>query len=277
MNDAAWKGGPPPDPIRPGMIGWILVAVRGACLAFVVFGGLLLLLLLRLIERPRHGSHRPWTPWITVWVCRVALVILGLRVRHQGTFMSSPGMAAANHSSWLDIFVLNSAGPLYFVSKSEVARWPGIGWLARATGTVFIERDRAQARVQAAEFEARLKVGHRLLLFPEGTSSDGVRVLKFKSTLFAALFSPNVIGLSVQPVTVAYTPPSTLDPRFYGWWGDMDFASHLLQLLAARERGCVDVVWHSPLATSGFEGRKALSDAVEHLVRNAHPSGHIET
>lgn len=203
----------------------------------------------------------------------MAFRILGLPVEHQGAPMTEPGIIVANHSTWLDIFALNAGGPLYFVSKAEVARWPGIGWLARATGTVFVNRERREARAQTSVFEARLAAGHRLLLFPEGTSSDGQRVLPFKPTLFAAVFSPVLPGLSVQPVSVVYDAPPDREARHYGWWGDMDFGPHLLQILATRPQGKIEVIWHPPLAVADYPDRKALAATSEALVRGAHPKG----
>ncbi|MGR3466473.1 MAG: lysophospholipid acyltransferase family protein, partial [Shimia sp.] len=123
---------------------------RGVPLALVTFGCLALLLLVRLIERPLHRTARPWTPHITVFVCRTAFRLLGMGHRTVGTPMTGPGALVANHSSWLDIFALNAPTPLYFVSKAEVAGWPGIGWLARATGTVFIARRRTEAATHRA-------------------------------------------------------------------------------------------------------------------------------
>ena len=161
---------------------------------------------LRLIERPMHGLSRPWTPFITQWVCRSAFVILGMRHEVVGARMAEKGAVVANHSSWLDIFALNARKRIYFVSKSEVANWPGIGLLAKITGTVFIARDPRQARLQQEIFEARLLAGHKLLFFPEGTSTDGFRVLPFKTTLFQAFFHQNLRHeMHIQPVTVIYT------------------------------------------------------------------------
>lgn len=272
-----WRSDQPLDPVKLGPLGWALALVRGLPMAVVVFGGLVLLLLLRLIERPIFGLHRPWTPWITVMVCRIALRIMGLPIRHHGAPMDQDGVIVANHSSWLDIFALNTRRPLYFVSKSEVAAWPGIGWLARATGTVFVTRDRSHAKAQQQLFEDRLRAGHRLLFFPEGTSSDGRRVLPFKPTLFAALFSEDLTGLSVQPATVAYHAPEGQEPRFYGWWGDMDFGPHLLQMLGARRHGHIEITWHPAMPVSDFKDRKALSASSETAVRSAHPLGSDDT
>jgi len=266
-----WRSdAPPPAAPRLGVGDWARVVLRGLAVAGVTFGGLVLLLLLRLLERPLCGLARPVTPWITVAVCRAALALMGLAVVRHGTPLRGRGAMVANHASWLDIYVLNAAAPLYFVSKAEVARWPGIGWLARATGTVFIARDSRDAARQKLVFEARLRAGHRLLFFPEGTSTDGLRVLPFKPTLFAAFFEhglPEV--LQVQPVTVRYHAPAGEDARFYAWWGEMDFGPHLLRVLAARRQGRVEVTCHPPLAVAGFAGRKPLAAACEAAVRSA--------
>ena len=271
MNNISWNSDTPPESVTISGWGWLRVGLRGLLLAILVFGGLLLLLLARLVERPLCGARRPATPWLTLLVCRTAFRVMGIRFTSSGRPMTGPGIIVANHSSWLDIFALNARSRIYFVSKSEVAGWPGIGWLARATGTVFIERDRKKASAQKALFGARLKAGHRLLFFPEGTSTDGLRVLPFKTTLFASLFEPNLRDqLSVQPVSVAFYAPNGAEPRFYGWWGDMDFGSHFLRVLAASPQGRVDVTYHPPVAVSRFENRKALAAYCEETVRRGH-------
>ncbi len=186
--------------------------------------------------------------------------------------MNRPGAVVANHASWLDIFTLNARKRIYFVSKAEVARWPGIGWLARITGTVFITRDPKAAREQKIIFENRLLAGHKLLFFPEGTSTDGMRVLPFKPTLFQAFFSPELRGeMHIQPVTVTYFAPAGEDERFYGWWGDMDFGSHMIKLLAQRRQGSVKVIYHRPVKVNEFSDRKALAAHVEQVVRQGMP------
>ncbi|MHC0052807.1 lyso-ornithine lipid O-acyltransferase [Actibacterium sp. D379-3] len=267
-----WDDGSTPDMPAITPMGWLRAIWRGTALGLLVFGGLALLLLLRLIERPLFGWHRPVTPFITQFVCRAAFVILRIPYQVRGARMTQRGAVVANHSSWLDIFALNARKRVYFVSKAEVAQWPGIGWLARSTGTVFINRDRREAKAQTALFEARLKAGHKLLFFPEGTSTDGQRVLPFKSTLFAAFFSEALRGfLHVQPVTVIYRAPKGADPRFYGWWGEMAFGPHLLKILAARRQGSVELVYHPALKVADFDSRKALALACEQAVRSAFP------
>jgi 1-acyl-sn-glycerol-3-phosphate acyltransferase len=268
-----WHSDEPPAPVRIGPGGWLRAILRGAPLAVVVFGGLVILLLVRLIEAPIHGLHRPWTPWITQVVCRTAFLILGMSHRTRGEQMRERGAVVANHSSWMDIFALNARKRVYFVSKAEVAHWPGIGWLARATGTVFINRDPKEAKAQAALFEARLKAGHKLLFFPEGTSTDGQRILPFKSTLFGAFFAPDLKDiLSVQPVTVIYTAPQGEDPRYYAWWGEMSFGEHLLKVLATRRPGGVEIIYHPPIRVADAQDRKALAAESEAAVRSAFPT-----
>ncbi|WP_425090392.1 lysophospholipid acyltransferase family protein [Tropicimonas sp. S265A] len=252
-------------------MGWIRIVLRGLPIVLITYGGLILLLLIRLVERPLCGLRRPVTPWITQGVCRSALFFMGFSVTVTGRPMDQRGAVVANHSSWLDIFTLNAFQRIYFVSKAEVAKWPGIGWLARATGTVFITRDRREAKAQSDLFEARLTAGHKLLFFPEGTSSDGQRVLPFKPTLFAAFFAPDLRDiLHIQPMSVLYTAPEGEDPRFYGWWGDMDFGGHLLHVLAMRRNGSVEITFHPPIALRDVHDRKALAAQCEDTVRSAY-------
>ena len=270
---AAWDSADHPTPVSVGPLGWVLMLLRGVLLATVVLVGLVILLAIRLIERPLYGQGRPVTPHITQIVCKIAFWIMGLRRAVIGTPMRHRGAVVANHTSWLDIFSLNAAQRIYFVSKSEVASWPGIGWLAKATGTLFIERNPKHARKQTEVFQQRLLDNHRLLFFPEGTSTDGQQVLPFKTTLFQSFFAPELRDVIwVQPVTVIYTAPNGTDPRFYGWWGDMSFGGHLLRTLASLRQGQVTTIYHTPLAVADFENRKALAQACEAQVRAAHPS-----
>jgi 1-acyl-sn-glycerol-3-phosphate acyltransferase len=266
-DPATWDGSPQPVAARIGARGWARVLRRGAPLALTVFGGLALLLSLRLLERPLCGARRPVTPWITQGVCRAAFAWLGMSRHVKGRPMRGVGAAVSNHASWLDIFALNASKRIVFVSKAEVAGWPGIGWLARATGTVFIRRDRREAALHRDVLETRLRAGDRLMFFPEGTSTDGRRVLPFKPTLFAAFFAPELADIAVQPVTLAYRGPPDA-PLLHGWWGKRGFAEHLLQVLAARDPGGVEVIYHDPLRVAEFADRKALARAAEAAVRS---------
>ena len=262
-----WNEIEPPKLGRPGLLGWVLVMLRIPIMAVAIFGGSVVLLLARPIEALIAGHKRPFTAWIVVLACRVAIWVLGLERRVEGKPMRSAGALVSNHVSWLDIFVLNAGAPVFFVAKAEVAGWAIIGWLARMTGTVFIKRDRKEARAQQMVFEGRLKAGHRLLFFPEGTSSDGKRILPFKSTLFAAFFNPSLMEeMSIQPVTLSYNPPEGSDV-VYGWWGEMDFGSSFLAHLATFRHGSVTVTYHEPLKVAEYADRKALAAEAEAAVR----------
>ncbi len=265
---STWYG-PDPLPVIPAPRGARLRSLRRAVPVILVLGtGLMLHLLTRLAERPLHGMARPWSPHITQAVCRLTLRLLGLGYRIEGTPMTARGAVVANHASWLDIFALNAGQRVYFVAKSEVAGWPGIGLLAQVTGTVFITRDPRSARAQTDTFAARLLAGHQLLFFPEGTSTDGLRVLPFKTTLFEAFLTPELRhDLMIQPVSVIYTAPPGQDPRFYGWWGDMSFGAHLAHVLAAPRQGNVRVIYHPALRVDAYPNRKSLAAALETAVR----------
>jgi 1-acyl-sn-glycerol-3-phosphate acyltransferase len=266
--NGTWTREDEPDPVRIGPLGWIRAILRGSLMISVLLLGLALLLLVRLIERPIWGLKRPITPYITQLVCRISLFIMGLRLIIYGDRMQQNGAIVANHASWIDIFTINAAKRIYFVAKSEVAGWPLIGWLSRATGTVFIARRMQDAKIHRDVFEKRLQAGHQLMFFPEGTSTDGLQVLSFKPTLFEAFFAQNLReNLYIQPVTVKYSAPDGQKPRFYGWWGDMALGPHLLKSLAQRKHGLAQIIYHTPVAVADFAGRKELAKYCEDVVR----------
>jgi 1-acyl-sn-glycerol-3-phosphate acyltransferase len=202
---------------------------------------------------------------------RLVLKILGIRLRVLGEpAPDGPLLIASNHVSWMDIPVLSAVMPLSFVAKREVNGWPFFGSLARLQRTVFVDRDRRHATGGAREeMQARLKSGDRLVLFPEGTSSDGARVLPFKSAFFGAA---ELEGVLIQPVTLAYNGhrnlPMTRRLRpFYAWYGAMDLPPHLWGAIAMGPIE-VTVICHKPLSLSGEMDRKSLARHAESLVRH---------
>jgi 1-acyl-sn-glycerol-3-phosphate acyltransferase len=178
-------------------------------------------------------------------------------------------LIASNHASWLDIPVLSAVTPVSFIAKEEVNGWPFFGSLARLQRTLFVNRERRHTTGNSRkEIQQRLKAGDTLVLFPEGTSSDGVHVLPFKSAFFGAIESPDI---SVQPVTIAYTGHRNLpmDRRLrpaYAWYGDMDLPPHLWRALATGPIE-VTVICHKPLFIGPGMDRKALARRAENLVR----------
>lgn len=257
------KDEPAREAVRVTALGWLRCVLRAFLLLALLLLGFPLLLLLRPLERAVSGDARPWTPWITQTVCICMCRVIGLRITVKGMPMSQPGFQVANHSTWLDVLVLNAATRCYFVAKADVRRWPVIGWLARGTGTHFVERRRQAAKVQETELSARLRAGHRLMIFPEGTSTDGQRVLAFKSTIFAPLYTDDVPdGLMVQPVSMRFFAPKGREVRFYGWWGAQSFGRSLIEILAQSPQGSVTVIWHDATPVAGHD-RKSLAQAAQ--------------
>lgn len=161
---------------------------------------------------------------------RRALAYLGLRCQVRGQ-APTRGLVVANHLSYLDIVICSAAMPCSFVSKAEIAGWPFFGMLARFGANIFLDRSsRASAKAVADEMSQRMQIGARVLLFPEGTSSDGSGVLPF----YAALFEPAVAHAApVTAAAVRYIPDDGSAESEYCWYGDDPFLPHLWKLLGA--------------------------------------------
>ncbi|NOR64041.1 MAG: 1-acyl-sn-glycerol-3-phosphate acyltransferase [Rhodobacteraceae bacterium] len=262
-----WKGVEPEPYLRLGPFGWLRLGLRLFIYGVVTLELVLLWALAKLLEKAVGGDKMSGAV-VRLWA-RVGHSVLGLRLEIQGQEMTHGGAIVANHTSWTDIFVLHSAAHIHFVSKAEVAGWPVIGWLARITGTLFIERKSSEAPKQQVQLAARISTGDKLCVFPEATSTDGLRVLPFKTTIFGVFHTEELKDLVwVQPVTVAYFPPKGKDKRFYGWWGDMDFADHAKVILGLSMGGRVRVIFHDPLKAADFDSRKDLAKAADEIVRN---------
>lgn len=211
-------------------------------------------------------------------LCRilgVKLIVHGKRHKRGGVLF------IANHSSWLDIPVMSATIPGSFVAKSEIEGWPIFGHLARLQRTVFVQREKRSRTAESRDtLVDRLRGGDNLILFPEGTSSDGNRVLPFKSALFGAaeIEVPRRGGrigpVVVQPVTVTYTRlqgmPMGRDYRpFFTWFGDMDLAPHLFRALGFGPI-TAEIEFHAPLTVTEAGSRKALARHCESVIRAGH-------
>ena len=198
--------------------------------------------------------------------------LLGVKVRVIGSAASRsserPVVFVSNHSSWLDVPVLGGQLDACFVSKDEVGRWPVISTVARLGRTVFVSRQRGATARERDAMRDRLSVGDNLLLFPEGTTSDGSRVLPFRSSFFA--IAEGAEPPLVQPVSVVYDrlgglPTGRASRPLFAWYGDMDLASHFWRL--GQHCGLrVTVLLHAPIDPATFADRKALSHAVWQVV-----------
>ena len=201
-------------------------------------------------------------------VCR----LIGLEVLAHGTPIGDrPALYVANHASYLDIPVLFTLLEGSFVAKLEVAGWPLFGLLARLADTVFVDRRPSRTSAPRNQMRARLEAGGRLILFPEGTSSDGNRVLPFNSTFFSVVEQP-VSGraVPVQPVSIAYTrthnlPMGRRERPFFAWYGGMGMVAHLWWRLCDGP-ATVEVLFHAPLSIADHPSRKALAAACQRAV-----------
>jgi hypothetical protein len=191
------------------------------------------------------------------------------RPRHVGG-TADPGPAAACGAGARPRRLDVRLPPPGFIAKAEVGTWPGIGLIARLGRTVFVDRRPRSSRTQRDAVTARLATGESLVLFAGGTSSDGRRVLPFKSTLFGAL-EPAAATVAVVPVTIAYERfrgglgIGHHQRPFYGWYGAMTLAPHLWQVLASPGAE-VQARLHAPLPASARPSRKAAARAAEDAV-----------
>lgn len=228
--------------------------------------------------------------WLAVWmkwpmrrriptlyhglVCR----ILGVRITTVGRRIDErPLLIVANHTSWLDISVITAVTPAVFVAKREVAAWPIFGLLARLQRTVFVDRARRHKTHEVnSEIARRLADGDPVVLFAEGTSSDGNRLLAFRTALIgsageAIAEAGHIKRVWIQPLSVAYTamlgiPLGRMSRCRVAWYGAASLLPHLRQLVA---RGAVDVTvsWGAPIVFDEFSHRKAVAARLEGDIR----------
>jgi lyso-ornithine lipid O-acyltransferase len=169
--------------------------------------------------------------WLHRW-CLRAIHRLGIELQPEGAFPSR-GLLVANHLGYLDILVLSAMHPCVFVSKQEVRSWPLFGLMAKLSGTVFVDRARSSAAHGAnAEMSNALSQGAVVVLFPEGTSSDGSRVLPFRPALFGAATKA---GANVVSAHISYDVSDGAAANDVCYWGEMSFFPHLLRLLSRHQ------------------------------------------
>ena len=252
------------------MITWLRIAIG----VIVLLAVTLLLLPFQLLGLRFNWKIRRFLP--RLWH-RVACRVLGIRVRVHGVLEAKrPLLLAANHASWKDILVLGSVADVVYIAKSEVRGWPVFGILARLQATIFVEREQRQKTgEQVNEIAERLAAGEVVVLFPEGTTSDGNRLLEVKSSLFGAAASavphaPDGI-VHIQPVSIAYTGLHGMAMGRYhrpiaAWPGDIELLPHLMGILRAGAVD-VDVDFGERVDYTRTSNRKAVSRTVEARIR----------
>lgn len=245
---------------------------RTAALALLLTLGLAVLFTVyRLVSLERQCRIRRYWSQRLLWICDITLQVRG----EPNIERARPGLVVMNHVSWLDIFVLNAVMPVTFVAKSEIRRWPLVGWLVSGTGTIFIERgSRHAVRHVNHEIRHRLARGEHIGFFPEGTTSDGQGVLPFHTSLFAAaLHSPQSMGSGLQPVpvmplTIRYLQNGT-PSRIPAYIGDDTLVGSIVRILSHRglqvELGYLPAIQQVPPDMT----RHALASAVEHEIRQS--------
>jgi 1-acyl-sn-glycerol-3-phosphate acyltransferase len=220
--------------------------------------------------------HLPGWGFIACNYYRVLRAILRIHVRIEGEPVRGRAVLyVSNHVSWVDIVVIGSLSPVAFVAKSEVRRWPLVGITAKMQRSVFVDRARRHQAADAVnEIVARLKGGTSMVLFAEGTSSDGNRVLPFRSALVGAVrhvVGHGGVGFPIQPMSICYTgqygiPMGRQHRPLVAWYGDLDFMPHIRDFIA---RGAVDAVvsYGAPVADGAAADRKAMTRTLEGAVR----------
>lgn len=224
-----------------------------------------------------------WFEWplrrrIPTFYHRLVCAILGVRITTIGRRTeAAPLLIVANHVSWLDICVITAAAPVVFVAKREVATWPVFGLLARLQRSIFVDRERRhKTRDVNGEIARRLAAGDAVLLFAEGTSSDGSHVGTFRSALIGAA-RDTIAGAApgervvIQPLSIAYTavrglPLARANRSMVAWYGSTLLLPHLRQLVAC---GAIDVTvtWGSAVDYDGSCDRKTMARRLEGHVR----------
>lgn len=200
--------------------------------------------------------------------------IIGIHITVRGAPATEhPVLFCPNHSSYLDIPVLGSLIIGSFVAKGEIEGWPIFSSLCKMQDTIFIQRRATQAGVQRDMLRERLEAGRNVIVFAEGTSTDGSHLLPFKSSLFATVQKPMPDGrpIYIQPVSITAVTLDglpmgrTLRP-LYAWYGDMTMAGHGWPMLKLGKIGVV-VEFHPPIASTDYTDRKAIAQYCNETVQ----------
>lgn len=237
---------------------WRLLRVAG-----VVLSGLIVAGALGIAERCAIPVSALRKQRLTQWFLTRLAAALPFRLRVTGELPTQPMLWVANHVSWCDIPLLGMLAPLSFLAKAEVRAWPALGWLAQAAGTLFIRRGGGDAALVNRQLATQLVQGRHLLIFPEGTSTDGTDVRTFHPRLFACALEA---GCAVQPVAIRYWrngKPDTVAP----FVGDDELPDHLRRLLTS-DICDVEIQLLPPIDVMALD-RKAVAMNAQQAIANA--------
>ena len=213
--------------------------------------------------------------WLPVLFHKLLLWLLSIEVElvYESNQSRKGNLFISNHLSYLDIPILGSKFPLRFVAKSEVKSWPLFGFLAKKGRSIFIRRNKTDSFNQKNKILDILSCGEKVFIFPEGTTSDGNRVLKFKSSSFSSVEKQNFI---IQPIVIVYSdlngiPINRWLRPMIAWYGDMELKPHLFKLVGLMSIKA-KLIYLEPVNTQNFENRKDLSNCLEDKIRKIYSS-----
>ena len=201
------------------------------------------------------------------------LVVFGIKVKFEGEPSKNKTVYVSNHTSYLDILILGANLDALFVAKSEIADWPLINRIVKIGKTIFINRNKkSNATKQVHELNQIIRDGYNIILFPEGTSNDGQRVLPFKSSLFSITDYQENEGCYIQPISITYVgldglPLSRMFKPFFAWYGDMDLLPHAWKFLGLGSSE-ISVKYHQQVLFTKFNSRKNFSDYCYNQISN---------
>ena len=229
----------------------------------VISLGALLATGVTLLERLVRHDLMPTRQRLTRWFLARLAGALPFRLQVQGELPRQPMLWVSNHVSWTDIPLLGMLTPLSFLSKAEVRTWPVAGWLAHKAGTLFIRRGSGDSGLVGQQLNRHLQRGRHLLIFPEGTTTDGLGLRTFHGRLLSSAIDS---GVPVQPVAIRYLRggrPCSVAP----FVGDDDMLSHLLRLLAS-DLGEVQIQLLTPIDSRELN-RNALARQAQQAIGQA--------
>lgn len=241
-----------------------LIATFSVIVVAIAAGGIL-----RLVP---HSSRI--RGYVSPLLCRMACRTLGLRVVWEGQPPSErPSLLLSNHVSWTDVLAFGSIAPICFLARHDVANWPALGLLARLFGTLFIERGRLRLIPAVnAQMAARLRAGELVAFFPEATTGDGTRLKRFHAAHVASArdllrTDPALGAVTVAPATIVYSrrrglPLGREERARIAWYGDTEFAPHLLELVRDGGAEC-RISFLPPISYGRSSNRKAVAQSVE--------------
>ena len=213
--------------------------------------------------------------WLPVFFHKMLLWLLSIQVEivRESKRSRKGNLFISNHLSYLDIPILGSKFPLRFVAKSEVKSWPLFGFLAKKGRSIFIRRNKKDSFNQKNKILNVLSSGEKVFIFPEGTTSDGNRVLEFKSSSFSSVENQN---FTIQPIVIVYSdlngiPINRWLRPMIAWYGDMDLKPHLSKLVGLMSIRA-KLIYLEPVNTQNFQNRKDLSNHLEDRIRKVYSS-----